>query len=664
MRVAPRAKGDFAAMKSNRARFLMLVVGTLAFATSLYIPGAKAQGKPKQSKTYVEFPGGVSDCSEDSSSGRKDYCINVVSLTTSNTEMFWRQSDTFRITLLNNPFLYTYKLEVNDTPIAEDDVLAKFESLLGLSAPKSSTPNTKGTGGALNEIVGFDQGTKAVCRLDRMQRAADRAAEFWKNHGNNPANIEQGLSKKETDYDKFQESFLAVYHVLRNQKTPIPQVEEQAKQLEQSSLATFNLLVNDASFEQEFVDFGRDASATISDLKSETDCTPRPAPKVLDPRAEKKLTNTEKEERKAKQAEHEQVVALQSDLQSEIDRVTSAVSQVSFTLCVYQHRKQGEFLWVKTGVLDPLAKVLGNPDSFRSSTNDLGPYVSPTESDISLTRTPIMDEVEGSVSQTDNSLFECSNDPQTLLQASKLSRAEILAAPKSAQPQCPSDCTTQKNAGVSRTGATNTGTKTTDNVKNPDQSGQAKVLQLKQPLLFGGPRFVVAGGLMTGFLRKKEFQRSFGQPLDAQGNPVIGAQPAAVIGLKTDSDLRLAPMLFAHTRITMLPRWRSEAFFASLGVTAHSDNQGTDPEFFVGGSVSFAQSKFFLSAGTYIGKQQSLDGGLFVGQAIPSGLTGELPVRKSYRAGFGIALSYRFLAAADPKKPTDTSSKTGSSPKK
>jgi hypothetical protein len=114
--------------------------------------------------------------------------------------------------------------------------------------------------------------------------------------------------------------------------------------------------------------------------------------------------------------------------------------------------------------------------------------------------------------------------------------------------------------------------------------------------------------------------------------------------------LRLTPMLFAHTRIAMLPGWRSEAFFATLGVTAHSDNQGTDPEFFLGGSVGIAQSKFFLSAGTYLGKKQSLDGGLFVGQGIPAALTGELPVRKSYRAGFAFSLSYRFASTSDPKK--------------
>jgi hypothetical protein len=79
-------------------------------------------------------------------------------------------------------------------------------------------------------------------------------------------------------------------------------------------------------------------------------------------------------------------------------------------------------------------------------------------------------------------------------------------------------------------------------------------------------------------------------------------------------------MLYGHTLLGS-SRHDGDAWYATLGVTANSDNKGTSPEFLLGGSRSFAQQKFFFTLGAYIGERQKLDGGLQVGQTIPSTLT-------------------------------------------
>jgi hypothetical protein len=96
-----------------------------------------------------------------------------------------------------------------------------------------------------------------------------------------------------------------------------------------------------------------------------------------------------------------------------------------------------------------------------------------------------------------------------------------------------------------------------------------------------------------------------------------------------------------------------------LGVTANSDNKGTDPEFLLGFSRSLVQEKCFITAGAYIGERQKLDGGLYVGEVIPSTFTSDLPVTKSYHVGFSFGISYRFASSKDPQ--SNTKSKQPSS---
>ena len=67
-----------------------------------------------------------------------------------------------------------------------------------------------------------------------------------------------------------------------------------------------------------------------------------------------------------------------------------------------------------------------------------------------------------------------------------------------------------------------------------------------------------------------------------------------------------------------------------------------------------AQQRFFITLGSYIGEKQKLNGGLQVGQPIPSSLTGELPVSKGYHGGWGFGVSYRFTSTKDLQKDTST----------
>ena len=148
-------------------------------------------------------------------------------------------------------------------------------------------------------------------------------------------------------------------------------------------------------------------------------------------------------------------------------------------------------------------------------------------------------------------------------------------------------------------------------------------------------------------LGKQEFQRS---------TAISGGTSTTVIGLKTDTRYRLTPMLYGHT-LLYSKRHDPDAWYATFGVTANSDTKGVSPEFPLAFSRSFVQQRFFFTAGAYIGEKQKLDGGLQVGQTIPATLTGELPVTKSYHAGWAFGISYRFTSTKDSQKDSTTQTK-------
>jgi hypothetical protein len=107
--------------------------------------------------------------------------------------------------------------------------------------------------------------------------------------------------------------------------------------------------------------------------------------------------------------------------------------------------------------------------------------------------------------------------------------------------------------------------------------------------------------------------------------------------------VRATPLLFGYAFIPWFDRRHDpNAWYATFGVTANSESKGT--EFLFGLSRSFVQQRFFVTAGAYLGERRKLDGGLYVGQVIPSTFTGDLPVTKSYHTGFAFGISYRFAS--------------------
>jgi hypothetical protein len=146
----------------------------------------------------------------------------------------------------------------------------------------------------------------------------------------------------------------------------------------------------------------------------------------------------------------------------------------------------------------------------------------------------------------------------------------------------------------------------------------------------GGQRVYAAAGPVVSFLPVREFQRAPGFASD-------GKTPATVIDYNTNSGTRVAPVMgFLHVRPT-----DSERFFLSLGITAKSDNKNTAAEFLFGSSYGLYGNWLFLTGGAYLGQQQKLAGNLAVGQTVPSSLTGEIPVQKSYHWSVGFSLNVR-----------------------
>jgi hypothetical protein len=196
--------------------------------------------------------------------------------------------------------------------------------------------------------------------------------------------------------------------------------------------------------------------------------------------------------------------------------------------------------------------------------------------------------------------------------------------------------------------------KPTPVLSSSDQSGNkakspgpVEEKALLQPWFFGRARLVLSGGITPGFLADRQYQRS------------TNSSGASVVGLKNDSKERLTPMLYGNVLLPWYARHDSDAWYGTLGVTAKSDNQSTDPEFLVGFSRSVAQQRFFFTLGAYIGEKQKLDGGLQLGQTIPSSLTGELPISKGYHVGWGFGISYRFTSTKDPQKDASTPTTIG-----
>jgi hypothetical protein len=348
------------------------------------------------------------------------------------------------------------------------------------------------------------------------------------------------------------------------------------------------------------------------------------------------------------------------------DDLHAAGERVAYVACAYKGFRDNDLASLNNHLIVPLNSVLSDGFSYGyqfpvAAKKREGPFGDPTGVTMTLKRSAIHPFATGSDGTPTNttSSFTCSSDTTDMFDhGASYNELDDFFTDKPVEGKTNTytrnlNKPTPANKPGDQTTAQSGGGNSANTTKPATTSDNGDVV-LVQPWFFGKARLVVSGGLSTGFLGKKEFQRS--SSISGTGS---SATSSTVIGVKTDTRYRLTPMLYGHTLLGS-SRHDGDAWYATLGVTANSDSKGTSPEFLLGGSRSFAQQKFFATLGAYIGEQQKLDGGLQVGQTIPSTLTGELPVTKSYHASWGFGISYRFASTKDPQKDSSAPAKPSS----
>jgi len=319
-----------------------------------------------------------------------------------------------------------------------------------------------------------------------------------------------------------------------------------------------------------------------------------------------------------------------------------------------------------------IESVLINPNAFRSEIL-IGPYADATQVDWTLQRTMTQSPVKPTDSAAFNSaLDDCLSKGDGEQQ--KQSPQQSKPGTQSSQDQQPGR-TLQNPTGASLAKASfslaspfgpdgeddaqQSGSKKKPGKSASGQDGSSQEGQQSpsaQPgdsstttrgrrINFGSERFIVSAGLTGSPLALREVGKGIGQAFDANGNPVAGQTTANIIRLKTDQSYRLSPMLFLNTRVH---QWsgKAEALYATLGLTAKSDSNGVSPEYLVGLSQSLVQRHLLLTAGAYAGRQQKLTGGLFVNEALPSNVTGDVPTQSNYAFSMGFSISWRIPGLA------------------
>lgn len=313
-----------------------------------------------------------------------------------------------------------------------------------------------------------------------------------------------------------------------------------------------------------------------------------------------------------------------------------------------------------TSSLGGIESVLVNPNAFRSEIL-IGPYSDSTQVDWTLERTMAQAPIKVMDSASfDAAIDTCLSSPNPSTPGVKQQKpASSIGVAQSLVLKKPVLMNASFVVPATPDGGTKPAPKQKQSGSAADQSSSSDAGQQGTPsgskdsstttrgrrINFGSERFIVSAGLTGAILPLKEFGKGVGQAFDASGNPVAGQSTANIIILKTDQSYRLSPMAFLNTRVH---QWggKAEVLYASFGITAKSDSNGVAPEYFVGLSQSVLQRHLLLSAGAYAGRQQQLTGGLFVNEAIPLNLTGDIPVRSNYQFRVGFSASWRIPGLA------------------
>jgi hypothetical protein len=164
----------------------------------------------------------------------------------------------------------------------------------------------------------------------------------------------------------------------------------------------------------------------------------------------------------------------------------------------------------------------------------------------------------------------------------------------------------------------------------------------------GARQFEISAGMAFSSLDRREYQAVLGYARNEQGEiidpetgqPTTERKLTKIVGLSEGSSRRFAPMGMLHYRFPY-----SRNLFASVGFTGKRDDYGVDLEYLIG--PSFLYRNMFFTLGGYAGKQQKLAGDLFEGAQVE----GDIPVRKQYKWGLGFSFTYKIPLGG--KKETD-----------
>jgi hypothetical protein len=139
--------------------------------------------------------------------------------------------------------------------------------------------------------------------------------------------------------------------------------------------------------------------------------------------------------------------------------------------------------------------------------------------------------------------------------------------------------------------------------------------------------FAVSAGVVFSTVRQQEFAIRPGPNGENQ------------FVLSSESRFHPLPLGMVHGRLSEPSE--SLAVHASFGVAGNFRSQGaggSDAEFLFGMSFSLFRT-MFITPGLQLGRRIELSSGFKEGDTVPSGIT-EPPLKKSYQAGFALAITF------------------------
>ncbi len=150
-----------------------------------------------------------------------------------------------------------------------------------------------------------------------------------------------------------------------------------------------------------------------------------------------------------------------------------------------------------------------------------------------------------------------------------------------------------------------------------------------------GARFNISGGLVVSTLPQRQYTTAT--------NTVPNSTAANMIVYQNNSSTRLSPILLLNGRLADCDPSKVSCLlvpYMSFGITAKNDGKSTNAEYLIGPSWGLISRNLFLTVGAYAGQQQTLQGGLKVGD--PTSLSSaNLPITTGYHWNVGFAISWK-----------------------